>query len=209
MLTEEQIRELEASEAPEAREMAQRLRDGLAARARIEAEYRAKGDWDGLLSLAGSEHRAAVLVEALGALPTADERAKMMSEWFNLCDALAPHREQLRAYLDEMPFFTDEEGAESVPQFPVVVYRGAWADDDAENALSWTLDRAFAEKFARGLVGLRARLVLGMYREDSAPTIFRATAVEAYGYLNSRAEREVIAKKLRSVEPIAELVPGR
>jgi hypothetical protein len=87
-----------------------------------------------------------------------------------------------------------------------IVYRGAWHDDEVDRALSWTQDRAFAERFARGLTGFRARLVLGMYREDATPTIFRGYAEEAYAFFNGRGEREVVAKRVVGIEPIAELV---
>jgi hypothetical protein len=206
VLSDEQIMQLEQSDDPASRDMARQLRERAEHRKRILTEVRAAGDWDQLLSLHGSEERAAVLVEALAHADGPETRADLFREWFNMCDALAPQREQLRAYLEETPFFTDEEGAKAVPDFPVVVYRGAWHDDDAEHALSWTTDRSFAEKFARGLVGMRARYVLGIYRADATPTIFRAVAIEAYGFLNGRGEHEVIAKTLRAVEPISELV---
>lgn len=177
-----------------------------ARRQEYEAEFRASGDWDKLLGFADSQNRAAVLVEALDHCTEADERTSLLAEWFNSCDALAPQREQLRAHLEQTTFFTDEEGAASVPNFPVTVYRGAWDDDETDLALSWTTDLTFAERFARGLVGARARLILGMYREEGTPTIYRGTCVEAYGYLNSRGEHEVIAKKVRAVRPISQLV---
>jgi hypothetical protein len=202
------LRDMEASESPEARAMAQTLRQNQATRARIEAEYRAAGNWNGLLGLAGSENRAAVLVEALEATPGKEGKTELLRDWFSSCDALLPQREQLRAHLEQTTFFTDEEGAALMPDFfqTSIVYRGAWHDDEVDRALSWTQDRAFAERFARGLTGFRARLVLGMYREDATPTIFRGYAEEAYAFFNGRGEREVVAKRVVGIEPIAELV---
>jgi hypothetical protein len=78
VITEEMLRDMEASESPEARAMAQTLRQNQATRARIEAEYRAAGNWNGLLGLAGSENRAAVLVEALEATPGKEGKTELL-----------------------------------------------------------------------------------------------------------------------------------
>jgi hypothetical protein len=205
-MTPEDIAQLEQSDSPDARQMGREMRERWEYRERLLQEKRDAGDWEALLSLADSQERATVLVEALSAVESKEAYTHLFREWFNSCDALAPQREQLRAYLDETDFFTDELGAENTPDLPVVVYRGAWDDDEAERGLSWTVDREVAERFARGLVGPRARFVLGIYREDGTPTIFRAIATEAYGFLNDRGEKEVIAKKLRAVEQISVLV---
>lgn len=206
MLTKEQILELERSDDPDAQLMGQRTREGLVYRAQREQEMREAGDWDDLIGFADSHHRAAVLVEALGHCTSKAARTHLLREWFNACDALAPQREQLRAHLGQTDFFTDEAGAATPLQLPVTVYRGAWHDDEVEAALSWTTDLTFAERFCCSLVGPRARYVLGIYREDATPTVFRATCLEAYAFLNSRGESEVVAKRLTAIEAISELV---
>lgn len=208
MITEDTIEQMLASDNPDARAMGERLREQAALRARLENEYRAKGDWTGLLSLADSQHRAAFLVEALDATPDRLGKQELLTDWFSICDALLPQREALRAHLEQTNFFTDEAGAKLMPDAfqPVTVYRGAWHDDEVWSALSWTQDRDIAERFARGLTGPRARLVLGIYREDATPTIFRGYAESGYAFFNDRDEREVVAKRVIDIEPIAELV---
>lgn len=206
MLTDAELRALEQSDAPEARALAKQMLEQRAGWERAVTEARDERDWDHYLMLHDSQTRGPALVTALSQVPDKTGKTALLRDWFSSCDALAPVREQLRAHLEDTDFFTDESGDGNVPDFPVVVYRGAWDDDDAEHALSWTTDRAFAERFCRGLTGMRARLVLGIYREDATPTIFRAVCTEAYGFLNDRAEHEVIAKTLRSVEPVSQLV---
>lgn len=208
MITEDTIEQMLASDNPEARAMGERFREQAALRARLENQYREAGDWGALLSLADSQHRAAFLVEALDATPDRLGKQELLAHWFSICDALLPQREALRAHLEQTNFFTDEDGAKLMPDAfqPVTVYRGAWHDDEVWSALSWTTDRAVAERFARGLTGIRSRLILGMYREDATPTIFRGYARDAYAFFNGRSEHEVVAKRVIDIEPIAELV---
>lgn len=162
-----------------------------------------EGDiWTHQLVMAGSEIRAPVLVRALQATPEPEGKRRLLSDWFNVCEAIAPCREELRAEMELAGFFSDDGGAP--PEVPVTIYRAAWEDDEAERALSWTTDRSVAERFCRGLVSLRA-MFLGIYRDDVEAYIWRATCTEMYGYLKGRDESEVIAKTLEDVEPIAAL----
>jgi hypothetical protein len=174
-------------------------------RAKIEEDARARGDWNELLGLADSQNRAERLVEACRAVSD-DEARHLLTEWFNICDALEPWRDELREQFERVGYVTDDPAI--VLDLPVKVYRGAWEDDDAWLALSWTKSRAIAERFARGLTGMRSRFVLGTYREGVTPYIFEADCTEAYGYLTGRDEHEVIAKALVNVRPIAALVPA-
>lgn len=153
------------------------------------------------LALTGSESRAGVLAEiCLEASPK--YARELLAHWFNLCDALAPSHEPLRAACERAGYFSDT--AER-PPMPCTVYRAAWEDDDIEGALSWTLDYAAAEKFCKYLTSPRAWW-LGMKREDATAMIFRGTCTRAYGYLTSRDEAEVIAARVERIVPIAHLV---
>ena len=107
------------------------------------------------LALVGSEDRAPVLVEALKTTASKASKRKLAREWFNACDAIGPHRFELREQFEGIGFVTDAPKDE-IPEFPVTVYRGAWSDDDVAWALSWTTDREKAEWFARYLTSPRA-----------------------------------------------------
>ena len=161
-------------------------------------------DWTREIVLADSQNRAAVLVRALEATPDAAGKAEMLASWFNICDAIGNNLGALREQFELADPVSDDEWRVDLP---VVVYRGAYHDDDSVNALSWTTERSTAEFFARALVGLRSRIVLGMYRDDATPTIFQAVCTDAYGFLNGRGEHEILAKRVVDVHPIAELVP--
>lgn len=156
------------------------------------------------LGLVGSEHRAAALVAALHATPTPAGKNELLREWFNACDAIGPYAEPLREEFLSAGFVTD---ADELPKLPATVWRACWDDSDPEQGLSWTLDRAFAEKFARSLTSIRAQF-LGYYRTDARPVIWRARCPEALGYLNSRSEREIIPARLTHVRLVAILVPA-
>lgn len=162
--------------------------------------------WTHQLVMAGSEIRAPVLAQALRATRGKKAKRQLLADWFNVCEALAPAREELRVQMELAGFFTDHDGAP--PELPVTVYRAAWEDDEAELALSWTTDLAVAERFCKGLVSLRA-MFLGIYRDDVDAYVWRATCTEMYGYLTGRDEHEVIAKTLEDVEPIASLITER
>jgi len=156
------------------------------------------------LGFADSQHRAAVLVHELQRTPSKPSARKMLREWFNLCDALAPYVDDLREQFKRVGYVTDDPKTKLT--FPVTVYRGAWDDDEAERALSWTLDRSVAEKFCRMMTGLRWTLVFGISRPDHDPVVWQATCWDALGYFNDREEREVIPSVLTDVQPIARLV---
>lgn len=155
------------------------------------------------LALVGSENRAAVLVDVLRSTPSKVSKRKLAAEWFNVCEAIAPWVEDLRDEFEGIGFITDAKKSE-IPDLPVTVYRAAYADDDIENALSWTTSKETAEFFARHHTSLRARF-LGLYRDDAEMRIFEGTATEAYGYLTGRGEAEVIAKTVEGIEAIAAL----
>lgn len=159
-------------------------------------------DWDNALMMADSQNRAPVLVAALNATRGKKARADLLRDWFNCCDALAPERHDLRRHFHEVGWVTDSD---DVPEFPATVYRAAWEDDDVDTALSWTTDRAVAERFAHGLGSIRAKF-LGIYRDDVTPYIWQATCESAYAYFNGREEHEVVPEILTDVEPIAMLV---
>lgn len=160
-------------------------------------------DWTREIVLADSQNRAAVLVRALQATPDSAGKRELLSSWFNNCDAIRDSLPNLRAEFEAAGEVTDSDWRVDLP---AVVYRGAYHDDDSANALSWTTRRETAEFFARALVGLRSRLVLGMYREDATPTIFQGVCTDAFGFLNGRGEHEIVASRVIDVHPIAELV---
>jgi hypothetical protein len=158
-------------------------------------------DWNKRLSLAGSENRAPVLVQALDAATTRQEKADLLREWFNLCDALSPERHSLRIHFDQVGWVEDE----TPPEFPCTVYRAGWEDDDVATGLSWTTEREVAEKFARILISPRG-MFLGIYRDDVEPWIWQATCVSAFAYFNGRGEHEVVPNVLTDIEPVARLI---
>lgn len=154
------------------------------------------------LALCGSESRAGVLVEAVRETPHKPTARKLLADWFNVCDALAPWRDALREQFERVGFVTD---ADDPLNLPATVYRAAWPDDVLDRALSWTLDREIAEMFARQLISPRGWF-LGLKRDDCDPHIYQGVVTEAFGYLTSRGESEVIAKTVIAIEPIAVLV---
>jgi hypothetical protein len=162
----------------------------------------AAGEWDRAIGLADSQNRAAVLVKALEQTKSKKAARELLNHWFNLCDALAPWKDQLRAQFDRVGWVTD---ADEEVDYPVTIYRAGWADDDVEGALSWTTDLEVAKRFAQGLYGLRSRLILGTYREDVEAMIWQATCWDAYAYFDGRSEKEVVPKLLTDIEPILEL----
>lgn len=167
----------------------------------------AADDWSHALMMAGSESRGPVLVEALRATAEPEEKRKLLVDWLNVCEAYAPVRDDLRVQMELAGFFTDDKGG-APPVPPLTVYRGSWEDDEAELALSWTTNKDQAEFFARALFSFRA-MFLGTYREGVDAYIWKATCHEMYGYLSGRGEREVLAKRLTDVEPVAALVRER
>lgn len=153
------------------------------------------------LALVGSENRAAVLAEIANEASPAYGR-KLLAEWFNMCDALAPWTAELRSAFERCGYVTDTDER---LELPVVVYRAAWEDDDTASALSWTTDLEFAKRFCKGLTSMRARF-LGIYRDDVDAFIYEANCTRAYGYLTSRGESEVIAAEVEDIHAVAQLV---
>jgi hypothetical protein len=160
-------------------------------------------DNDRRLALVGSENRAQVLVDILDHTDDAGEARDLLAEWFNVCDALAPYRHDLRRHLERVHAAGLTIGGPA--DTPCVVFRGAWEDDDAASALSWTTSLDVAQRFARGLTGMRAQF-LGIRREGVNALVFRGVCLDAYGALDDREEQEVVARTVRSVEPIQKLV---
>lgn len=158
--------------------------------------------WEERLTMVPSERRAEVLVEAVRASSKRQGR-ELLRDWFYLCDALAPWRHELREQFERVGYVSDTAAR---PTMPATVYRAAWEDDATEEALSWTLDRAVAERFCRYLTGIRAKLVLGIYRDDVDAMIFQGTALGALGYITGRQEAELIPTKVVDIHPIAKLV---
>lgn len=158
--------------------------------------------WEDPLSMADSGTRASVLVAALKSTPDPEGKRALLTQWFNLCDALRPWAAALREQAVLAGYFTDEP--ETVLKFPVTVYRGAWSDDDIENALSWTLDRREAERFCQIISGPRG-MFLGMHRDDVEAYVWKAWCPGALGYINGRGEQEVIVSEVISPEPISAL----
>jgi hypothetical protein len=142
-------------------------------------------------------------VAVLQETPDPADKRELLAGWLNVCEAMAPVREELRAQMELAGFFTDDEDG-TPPKLPVTVYRAAWEDDEAELALSWTTERSVAEFFCRHHTSLRA-MFLGLYRDDVDMYILEATCTEMYGWITGRSESEVIAKTLTDVEPIAAL----
>jgi hypothetical protein len=156
------------------------------------------------LCQAGSENRAAVLIACLDECTTIEAKRALLADWFNVCEANAPYRHELREHFAAAGWLTDEAGRDEPPDFPCTVYRAAWEDDDVETALSWTTSKETAEFFARHLVSLRAQF-LGIYREDVDPWIWEATCESAFAYFNDRGEFEVVPEILSDIRPIAVL----
>lgn len=162
----------------------------------------------GRLIRVDSQNRAAVLLDVVR---QADEETgrDLLAHWFNNCDALAPWTDGLRAEFERVGFVTDADEDDDPLELPATVYRGSWEDDDHDTALSWTLDQKVAKSFCLGLVSLRSRIILGMYREGVDAYVWQGTCTEAYGYLLGRSEHEVIAKTVIDVFPIGKLVTGK
>lgn len=159
--------------------------------------------WDEPLAMAGSETRGGVLVAALKATPDPIDKRQLLAEWFSVCESLRPYLDELREQARLAGYFTDSPDEPEITA-PVVVYRGAWEDDDTERAISWTLKRETAEFFCRMISGPRGAF-LGMHRADAEPHVFRGLATEVLGYLNGREEHEVIVGAIRNVEAISAL----
>jgi len=153
------------------------------------------------LGLVGSEARARVLVDELRRTPSKPSARRLLREWFNLCDALEPWSDDLREQFERVGFVTD---AKDRLELPATVWRAAWSDNDVARALSWTADVDTAERFARYLTSHRAWW-LGIKRDDAEPWIWKGECTEAYGYLTSRNEDEVIAKTVVNIIPVAAL----
>lgn len=153
------------------------------------------------LALVGSENRGGVLVECLQASSIPSAR-KLLREWFNSCEAIAPYAADLRTQFERVGYVTDND---EKLEFPLTVYRAAYADDDIDFALSWTTRRETAEFFARHHTSMRARF-LGLYRDDVDMLIWQGTCLSALGYLTGRNEFEVIPDEIEEIYVIAELV---
>ena len=164
-------------------------------------------DWNRELALVGSENRMPVLIAALQATAEEEGKRELLAEWINMCEAYAPWREPLREQMELAGFFTDDEDGAS-PLLPIIVYRAAREDDEAERALSWTTKRSVAEFFCRHHTSFRA-MFLGLYRADVDIYIWQATCHEMYGWIVGRGESEVLAKTLTDVEQIAVAVRER
>lgn len=157
------------------------------------------------LSLCGSHERAGVLVAELQRTPSKPTARRLLRDWFNLCDAMAPWRDELLEQFRRVGFVTDTEDE---LQYPVTIYRAAWADEDPRRGLSWTLDRSEAEAFARRMTSARWRIVFGIERDDVDPVVWQAECFHALGYITGRNESEVIPDPdaLVGVEVISVLV---
>jgi hypothetical protein len=155
------------------------------------------------LIIVGSENRAPVLVRECQQA-SVDEARELLRDWWTVCDAAGSSTEGLREQFARVGFVSDTE---KELELPAVVYRAGWHDDDAEQALSWTLEFSKAEWWARYLTSVRAWFV-GIRREDATPTIYQGVCTHAYGYFIGRDEAEVIAAKVLDVHVIATLEPA-
>jgi len=165
-------------------------------------------DADRRLTMCDSHFRGAQLLRELQDEPDDIVAADLLAEWWNMCDAFKPSAAGLREQLLRVGFVTDHPEVPP-PALPVTVYRGAWDDDDPATALSWTLSREIAERFAHGLVGMRAKLIFGIDRPDNDPMIWQATCTEMLGWITGRGEQEVIVGKISDAAPIAQLLRRR
>lgn len=158
--------------------------------------------WTDALVMAGSERRAPVLVRALQATPDPEGKQALLRDWFSVCEAIGAERIPLRREFERAGFTTD--APDEVPDFPVMIYRAAWEDDDPETALSWTTDLAFAERFCKGLLSIRA-MFLGYYRVDVDAFIWAGICKKPLAFFNGRGESEVIPARVLEVQAIAKL----
>ena len=145
-------------------------------------------DMERRLALVGSENRAEVLVELLQQTPSKKTARKLLRDWFNVCEALAPWTADFREQFERVGYVSDSE---EKLDFPITVYRAAYEDDDIDNALSWTTSRATAEFFARHHTSFRAQF-LGLYRDDVDMLIWQGTAHSALAYFTGRDEHEIV-----------------
>ncbi len=181
------------------------IRENRILKAKILAEARAKGDWQELLMMAESQERAPILLETLQAVD--DERARtFMAEWFNSTEAFGDLAPAFREQFDRLGFVTDDDDGK-MPDLPVTVYRAQWEKDpEPTEALAWSVRRDVAERFAHYITSVRARLILGIHREDDEPVIWQATAHEAYAWFVSRDEEEIVPKVLTDLRMISRLI---
>src|SRR5262245_7231589 len=99
--------------------------------------------FDRELALVGSHERAGVLVDVLARTDDPAEKRALLAHWFNTCDALLPWRDELRDEMEKADgVFTDSPDELAKLTLPITVYRGAWADDEAHLALSWSTQRS-------------------------------------------------------------------
>lgn len=156
---------------------------------------------DARLAIVGSENRAEVLVAECVAAKVPSAR-RLLRDWFPSSEALWPWRFELREQFERVGYVTDTK---EELEFPLTIWRAAYADDDIDNALSWTTSRETADFFARHHTSIRAQF-LGLYRDDMPMLIWRATCDEALAYFTNRGESEVVPVEVYDVEAVAELV---
>lgn len=167
---------------------------------------RGRPEWNRLLGYAPSEARARVLVEALDDTISIEEKAWLLEQWFNCCDAIGDLRLELGFHFEDVAaegrFLTDVKPPKVVPPLEgATIYRATYPGDDPYSALSWTLARETAEKLAAIMVSGRGAW-LGIQQPGVRPVVLRATCVRAWAYFDSRDEREVVPA---DVEDVAEV----
>lgn len=144
--------------------------------------------------LANSAERLDVVMEYFWSLPRLDWFALLGRQW-TCCDNIACWRSELRRILvaasrEELDAMMDAEEIEALAALPerITVYRGCYAINRA--GLSWTTDRAVAERFPR----------LIRYRLPGQPILRMGAVRRARAVLKlNRGEQEIIAHQVRIV----------
>jgi hypothetical protein len=149
-----------------------------------------------LVARCDSQHRAPVLIEVLDQ-STDDEAKELLLSWFNCCDAIGGENyNKLRKHFERCDFISDSEKPLKLPK---IVYRAVWEGDNPEEGLSWTGSKEFAQRFARLMFGVRSRIVLRMFRENTDALIYRGICTSAYAHITDRGEDEIIVRQVENV----------
>lgn len=145
--------------------------------------------YDNALMMADSGQRGGVLLDIVRQVD-ADEGRALLAHWFNMCDAIKPWADGLLAEIRRCAPIIDSDRL--VPAAPLVVYRGAWHDDDPSDAISWSLKQETAEQFCRIISGPRGWF-LGVRRDDAMAVVWRAICVQPLGFITGRGEEEILS----------------
>jgi hypothetical protein len=153
---------------------------------------------------ANSYTRIDVVMDAMGPVGFGPDWFRLLGEQWSVCDNLSRWRTTLRTilarasreHLNEM--MTDEErSALAALPATLTIYRGCYRCNRA--GLSWTLDRAVAEKFPR---------FMRYYRRGEQPLLLTARVPRVRAVLKLGRDEAEIIPAIARIRPLAvELLP--